>query len=314
MNNVSILIISNSTDFTTDYVCHELNKFTANYLRINRDNFQEYKIDFNLLDETLTIVIKGNKYKISNDSLKSVYYRAPTFLRETFSKNKTIEEQLYSSQWIAFIRNLSIFENAKWINNPNNTFKAENKITQLVYAKRCGFNIPSTHVLNCLEFCNVQNEHYMVKSLDTAIFKIDDSHEGFVYSNAVNKDELLHSDLSIAPIILQNYLDPKIDIRVTVVENKTYSVKILKDNNGVEGDWRKYKNDISFLPIELPNDINDKCITIVKNLNLIFGGIDLIYHNNNYYFIEVNPTGEWGWLIESSNLLIQRGIAECLIQ
>jgi glutathione synthase/RimK-type ligase-like ATP-grasp enzyme len=29
---------------------------------------------------------------------------------------------------------------------------------------------------------------------------------------------------------------------------------------------------------------------------LNFGAIDLIFHNNEYYFIEINPTGEWSWL------------------
>jgi hypothetical protein len=135
VNKIDILLISNSTDFTTDYVCYELNNRNLNYLRINRDKFKEYTVDFNLESEKLFITINNIKYLIDDTSLKSVYYRAPTFLRETFSKNISVEEQLFSSQWISFIRNLSIFEKAKWVNNPNNTFKAENKILQLIYAK-----------------------------------------------------------------------------------------------------------------------------------------------------------------------------------
>ena len=38
----------------------------------------------------------------------------------------------------------------------------------------------------------------------------------------------------------------------------------------------------------------------MKKLNLSFGGIDLALVEKKYYFIEINPTGEWGWLVSNS--------------
>ena len=55
VNDVEILIISNSTDFTTDYICIELNKRTNKYLRINRDLFRSYSVDFCI--DTLELLI-----------------------------------------------------------------------------------------------------------------------------------------------------------------------------------------------------------------------------------------------------------------
>lgn len=51
----------------------------------------------------------------------------------------------------------------------------------------------------------------------------------------------------------------------------------------------------------------------LQKLNLKFGGIDLIIHNGNYYFIEINPTGEWSWLMHHLNLDIDKEIAKLLI-
>lgn len=47
-------------------------------------------------------------------------------------------------------------------------------------------------------------------------------------------------------------------------------------------------------------------------LNLNFGGIDLVYSNGRYYFIEVNPTGEWGWLEVKTDMKISSAIKAAL--
>lgn len=38
----------------------------------------------------------------------------------------------------------------------------------------------------------------------------------------------------------------------------------------------------------------------MRCLNLNFGAIDLIQRNEEFFFIEINPTGEWGWITNDS--------------
>jgi glutathione synthase/RimK-type ligase-like ATP-grasp enzyme len=96
--------------------------------------------------------------------------------------------------------------------------------------------------------------------------------------------------------------------RVTVIGEKVFAVKIMKNGIGIAGDWRKEKENVDFIRVDLPEDIKRKCIQIVSELGLLFGVIDLILHNDKYYFIEVNPTGEWAWLINKSGLEIDKAI------
>lgn len=310
MNKIDVLIISTKYDFSTDYICIELHKRKSKYLRINRDEFKNYNVIFNINEEYLEIQIDDKKYFINKD-LKSVYYRAPTYFRETYMKQFSTEEQLYNSQWMSFIRNLTLFEDALWVNSPNDTFKAENKLLQLKYAKDIGFLIPHTIVTNNNDY-KFSNDK-AIKSLDTALFTIKNK-EAFLYTNIMSYDEYNQFDISLCPIVIQESLHPKIDYRVTVINEKVYAVKIIKNKEGIYGDWRQEKNDVDFLFVQLPFDIELKCIEILKKFNLTFGGIDLIYCNNNFYFIEVNPTGEWAWLVNDSNLKIYEGICNCLIQ
>jgi glutathione synthase/RimK-type ligase-like ATP-grasp enzyme len=50
----------------------------------------------------------------------------------------------------------------------------------------------------------------------------------------------------------------------------------------------------------------------VKDLGLFFGGVDLALVKDRYYFIEVNPTGEWAWLVDAAGLRIDTAICDCL--
>jgi glutathione synthase/RimK-type ligase-like ATP-grasp enzyme len=311
VNKVEILIISSSLDFTTDYVCLELQKRGTNYLRLNRDEFELYNITLNIEDLTMVVEIKGELYNINNEVLNSIYYRAPIYLRDIYQPDIMPEEQLYRTQWTAFIRNLTLFDKINWLNNPEQTFKAENKLLQLRYAKKLDFLCPETLVTNSSNI-NVNNEKkYIVKSLDTALLRTEGK-EAFVYSTVLSGKEIKESNLSLSPIVIQQYIFPKVDIRVTVIKDKLYAVKIVKNKEGIEGDWRLQKHDIEYIAIDLPTSIKEKCIKIVKMFGLTFGAIDLIKSNNQYYFIEVNPTGEWAWLVDTANLPIYESICDFL--
>jgi glutathione synthase/RimK-type ligase-like ATP-grasp enzyme len=311
VNNIEYLIISNKFDFTTDYICLELERRNLKYLRLNRDEFNKYEIIFNINEIELQVKWENFNFLIKEDTLKAIYYRAPIYLRDIYQPGIEVEEQLYRSQWTAFIRNLTIFEKVKWVNNPISTFKAENKILQLKYAAEIGFAIPKTIVTNSSNLNIEPLENYIVKTLDTALLRTEEK-EAFIYSSVVKGRELLGSNLSTSPLVLQNYIHPKIDIRVTVIGNRVYPVKIEKNGKGIDGDWRLEKNNLSYVPFNLPLSVEQGCIKIVKSLGLAFGGIDLIESNGEYFFIEVNPTGEWAWLVDNSGLKIYQGICDYL--
>jgi len=313
VNDVDILLVSNKYDFTTDYVAYELYKLGASYLRINRDEFLSYDISLSISNEVLCIKISNKSFVIKNSNIKSIYYRAPTFLRYIYSTEQP-EKQLYDSQWTSFIRNLIIFDNACWVNHPVNTYKAENKLLQLKIAIKLGFKIPFSIVSNSSELPNIDDDKkYVIKTLEPGLFKIGRK-EGFIYSNVVLGHDLKNNkNTRLLPILIQDYLNPKTDIRATVIGDKIRTVKISKNGDYIYGDWRKIKKDeLVFTPFNLPNNLKTICIKLVRNLGLNFGAIDLVLCNNQYYFLEVNPTGEWAWLVNNAGLDINKLLSKLL--
>ena len=307
VNEPQVLVLSNKYDYSTDYICIELEKRDIPYLRLNRDMFDSYEIVVDLQCKQMTIVINATTYLISDDILKAVYFRAPVFLRN--AKPYSVNEQLERGQWSSFIRNLIIFDKAKWINHPVKTYRAENKIFQLQVAADVGLEVPHTWCGNVIPE-DLTDEKYIVKSLDTALF-YDNGLEMFTYSSIVSRDELQTVHIHEAPVIIQQFIRDKIDIRVTFIDGRMFPVSIMDNMGGITGDWRKTPKEIlRYSLISIPEDVQKKLCLLMKEMELSFGGIDLALTNDKYYFIEANPTGEWGWLKKLTGCPIDEAIVD----
>ena len=228
-------------------------------------------------------------------------------MRDIFQDDINEEEQLIRTQWMAFIRSLIVFENVKWMNNPSEIFTAEIKPYQLYLAKKIGFSVPETIISNKARALN--HSHLAIKSIDTAILNLNEE-EGFVYTEIYKREDLVDNVYS-SPFFIQQGLVPKTDIRVTVVRDKLVAIKIY-DEKKIDIDWRRIKDDLKYQCIDLPVDITSKCKKLLLQLNLTFGGIDLIHCNDKYYFIEINPTGEWSWLQQNTGVRIDELIVDYL--
>jgi len=309
-----ILIISNMHDYSTDHIAFQLNKAKASYLRLNRDQLADFKISFIPTDRKLFGETNDFSFEITSDLLKAVYFRAPVYLRDNYQPNLSPDKQLSRSQWEAFIRGLTVFDNVLWVNHPQATYKAEIKPYQLYMAKKIGFDTPTTIITNTIDKKNIaRGEKRAIKTLDPVILKIGNK-EGFIYTNIVDYDELLKANISSAPIISQEALVPKIDIRVTVIGKIVFAVSIMQNNKGIDKDWRLEKDNVRYKNIKLPVEIKKKCIALIDKLGLKFGAIDLALHNGKYYFFEINPTGEWAWLMENTKLGIDKAITRLLLK
>lgn len=294
--NVDYLIVSSLYDFSTDLVVQELERRGARYVRLNRDNLENYRLTMDVHSTSFEIKMGGANYRATND-LKAVYYRQPIFLRNTPGESLSIDEQLSRSQWMGFLRSLAVFDEARWMNPLGATYLAETKAYQLSVASKIGFKIPKTLIGNDFgKFQEIENR-VIVKSLDTVLLRERDDCL-FTYSTVESSSELSDENVSAVPLTVQEYVSPKMDIRVTVIGRKLVAVKITSGGRGIATDWRVVDRDaIEYTEFELPCHIERQCFELLEMLTLNFGAIDLVECNGDYYFIEINPTGEWGWLV-----------------
>jgi glutathione synthase/RimK-type ligase-like ATP-grasp enzyme len=290
-----VLILSSIYDFASDLVALELKDRGIPFLRLNREQLDEYEIALDPAGPTLSARHGVNRWQVSPD-LKSVWFRQPVFLRNTPAEPLSPEGQLKLSQWMAFLRGLSVFQNAHWMNAPQATYLAESKPYQLLLARQLGFNVPRTLVGNdALAIADEFELPFVVKSLDTVLVR-DGDDTLFTYTT-IQRSHLESNSIRSAPVIAQTLIEPKTDIRVTVVGDTVFAACILGNGRPVSGDWRVLpKDDLSYPDYELDRDTNRRCVDLVVKLGLSFGAIDLVDSEVGTQFIEINPTGEWAWL------------------
>jgi glutathione synthase/RimK-type ligase-like ATP-grasp enzyme len=270
------------------------------YLRLNMEQMADLRVAFDPVTRSMTVKGLGIDASLDAD-LRSIWYRSPVFLRNS-SSGESLAEQLRRSQWSAFMRSMMVFDEARWMNHPAATYKAETKPYQLLIASRCGFIVPETVVGNDV---NVTQNRFStksaIKSIDTVYLRENDD-ALFAYTSIVDTEDLSDDSFHQVPSITQEFLSPKTDLRVTVVGSKVFAYKILVNGEAALGDWRLHlREELTYVPYLLPFDTASRCVDLCCRLNLPFGAIDLVDSNGKMVFIEVNPTGEWAWLPDATN-------------
>ena len=309
--NPHVLILSSVYDFSVDLVTLQLRQDDVPYVRLNREQLSDHRFALNPLIPELSIEGPVGTHRIGRH-LRSVWFRQPVFLRNTPSVPLSPAEQLERSQWMAFLRSLCVFDHVRWMNYPPATYLAESKPHQLSIAARCGFEVPRTLAGNDAEAIRrTFPGRFVLKSLDTVLLREDEDCL-FTYTIVDPASKIHDGSIRDAPLLAQQELTNKTDIRVTVVGDAVWAVQILSNGSGVEGDWRTIsKSDLSYEDLHLGRDITESCLTLLRTLGLTFGAIDLVETPEKLYFIEINPTGEWEWLA-SETRPIDRHIASWL--
>lgn len=308
-----VLVIASRYDLTCDYVVAGLRRRSISYLRLNSEDLSAAAIELDPIRRRLVIERAGRSYCVTPHGLRSVFFRRPVFLRDYGDDHRSSAEQFSRLQWAAFVRNLMLFNEARWFNDPAATYRAEHKAVQLSTAAQLGFAVPLTRITNSPHAHSFGDayERVAVKGLDTVLLRAD-GHEMFGFTTFEATDKLEPGAWRAAPATIQAALMNKLDIRVTVIEDRVMSASITENGAPLNGDWRTRKSSVQFRKFDLPRETEERCQMLVKSLGLRFGGIDLALSDGEYYFLEVNPTGEWAWLVDVADLPIDEAIAEAL--
>lgn len=315
-----ILILSNKYDISVDYVVRLLLKNKKKFLRINTEDLVDRKVSVTFPRFSYKIEKKSIDYDLVRE-LGSVWFRRPGKPFEFTPKESCPRESVVTfveNQWHTFIEGLKCIDNVFWINDPDKNHIAENKIFQLKLAQKIGLQIPKTCITNDKEeatrFIQSCGGKIVAKALYSPLIEKTNK-DYFIFTNIIESIENIQKrELSLAPTIFQELLTVKTDYRLTIIGNDCFSVKVIRESNkGISDDWRIIKEGLKFQPCELPANIVDKCVEMVKKLGLVSGAIDLVQASDEFYFLEINPNGEWAWLQKESGLPIAETLADYLI-
>lgn len=302
-----ILIITHKTDFTADFVVNKINQREIAYRRLNCEDLLSSEFNIKFAEEFRYSILGESNYK-------SVWFRR-TRLPEIKGLSK--EETVYTlSELDGFFKNLFSILPAKWLSSPAAVYEAENKLLQLKTAQQLGFVIPKTLVTNSKEelkeFYRANNRDIIIKPISQTRISYQEN-SAFIFTNSVSQNLMEQIEqFDLTPCIFQTNIPKEYEIRATVIGEEVFAAAVYSQSDEeTKVDWRRKR--LKFVEIEMPPEIQNLCVRLLKELNLRFGAIDLIKTpSGEYVFLEINPNGQWVWIENQTGQKISDAIIEYL--
>jgi len=322
-----IFILSTKYDNSTDEVLR--------YLILNNITFYRFDLIDLFFSNLIKIEVNNRNFSIRIDNYyiteenlsKNVFW----FRRQSSFKESENYAKVYKSLGSSILNLIHneyvhlrelfflLLKDAKWLSYPVNI----NKGYVLYKAAKSGLKIPNSLITDS----KVELERFITKNkkrgYDTICKPIGDS-----FDIKINKIKYLISPhiidsteklpYSFFPSLVQKYINKEFDIRVFYINNKFYASAIFSQKHiQTKTDFRINTDSNCKLRIssfKLPIEIEYKINNLMNSLNLNTGSIDLLYFKRYYYFLEINPNGQFGEYANISGYNLYEIIAEELIK
>ncbi len=315
---MNILICSQIGETQVEAVCQQLLNLGGNpilFERYRRDHFVTYHYDKEEIHAFLNI--GGLTYKLTEDVFPVVWYRPKPILRsEIPGELANYQEKFCIEEWKRILQSLDIFlAKSKWVNPIYTSYRVANKGYQLKLAREVGLSIPETFITN--------NSHEVMHLFNgkRVIYKTLSSYfteKQAIYSSEITKENVLssHEAITMAPGIFQQYCEKKHELRVTVVGNKIFTVRINSQSKpSTLVDWRRDPEESMYEIGYLSTSMSQKLLAFHRQSGLIYAAYDFVVDNDeNEIFLECNPSGQWLWLERAVDADISLAMAEELMK
>lgn len=330
MKTKKVLVVSHIADTSAQLLIQRLEEIGQPHQLVDLGTYPlGASASIDLSNET-TINFTQNELSFSKDDVKSVWWRRPKGkARPPTDDLLQGYIELESEVFIGSLFNL-LSPNILWVSEPEKTRLANKKPLQLQIAKQIGLRIPKTFISNhpsaVLAFLeNNPNMPIIMKPVGTSFVRMSDDPDDIgrqnlaIYTRIVNKDQLLQNIRRVrnCPAIFQEAIMKEFDVRVTVIGNKAFAVKIShSENRGADDsnlDWRHHKLNRVYEKYQLPIELEKKCSELVKHLGLNFGAIDMCFSKERgHVFLEINPQGQWVPSETAAGYPVSKTLAEFL--
>jgi len=318
-----ILIKSIDEDITTNDVVKWILHSNESFVRLN--NLSDIT-NIRYIDQSFIIKVDNDK-EIDLKKIKSYWYRRGDYRNKNnylLTDNTEFDEYHlqhlkieYKSLYNYFVNYIK--QNIYSIGDSKLGLKI-NKCIVLDVARTIGLNVPDfiiTTNKNDVERFKNDNKQIITKAINNTFYFFSGVHTYITYSVRITEEILKSLPNIFLASFFQIEIPKSFEIRTFYVKGFFYSMAIFSQkDNQTKVDFRRYNHDRPnrTVPFKLPYDIEIKLDLLMKELKLESGSIDIIYGNDRkFYFLEVNPIGQFGMVSYPCNYHLEKKMAVLLI-
>jgi len=299
-----LLILTNSTDETANYLVNRLKDASIDFLRFDSDlDLSNVELSY----EECEPVIKYKNQEWRPGEFSNVWFRRPQppVLEQGFGKD-IYDRKHALVEWCGALEGFfAHIPKNKWMNHPSLNACASHKMEQLTRASRLGLRIPKTLITQderkAREFWRDLEGRLIVKPIASGYIERDEpSQDSLIYTNTVTLEKFQEIELvRYCPTLFQEEINKKIDVRITIIDKHFFAISL--GANGEAGIQRtdirrKEMADVKYKEIQIPISLKNTILELVESYGLRFAAIDMaIDCNGDWIFFEINPNGQWAW-------------------
>jgi glutathione synthase/RimK-type ligase-like ATP-grasp enzyme len=197
---------------------------------------------------------------------------------------------------------------ARKVNDPRADERAGHKPAQLAAARRAGLAVPPTLITDDPALART-----FLRRVGPAIHKpllaLQADHLTRLVDRAARRDL---EAVRLAPVIFQAFV-PGVDVRVTAVGRQLFACAIDARATASPQDFRPVLDDARVARCAVPPRIAAGIRALMTDLGLVYGALDFRRRaDGSWFFLEVNPAGQWLGFEERTGLPITEAVAALL--
>lgn len=322
MPNDTVLLLTHSGDyFTIDRVIEALSRKGAKPFRLDTDQFPtSLQLAAYFDPHQQHHWLRYHDQKLDIAEVQAVWMRRLWQPKLTPELSPIFQESCIRESQAALKGFLNSLQNVRWVDPLPQIFAAEDKLSQLRLAKEVGLHIPRTLVTNDPEAARQFFDKQKGQVVGKLLTPLSTGMEGstfFLYTSVVKEADLAEAEnLRYSPMVFQQQIPKQQELRVIYVAGTVFAGSLdASQYNTTTIDWRRAQFTKSpWQTHELPTEIIERLHIFMAELGLSFGALDFIQTpNDEYVFLEINPTGEWGMLERDLHYPISEAIADALL-
>lgn len=327
-----ICIFSTQNDYSTTEVIRWLEHLgEIDVLRVNSDDTtSQFDVHLDINHRELSFYV--NRRQVRLNDLDVCWYRKGEHWicnslpphtvdgHSSFSRYLGLKLVAERDKLSEYVHSL-IYEAVGCLGSP---FRCDlNKLLVLNVAHSAGLSVPMSHIVSRVQQLKSVGRltELITKPMSDVLylFDKDESCRGyFSYTEELTPLMIEQSDEYLAPSFVQARVKKKFDVRVFYLDGQFYSMAILSQADfGTQTDFRRYSSVrlTRCIPFELPSDIETRLISLFRALNLNTGSVDLVVaESDEYFFLEINPVGQFGMMSQACNYHLEEKVALKLIE
>jgi hypothetical protein len=310
-----VLLVTTASDLAADLVILHLGRRGVPFVRFNQEEFPE-RIAIAWPGDGQSGTLNVGSQVTACGEIRSAWFRYATgpSLLVTAERRAADFITRESAGFLAgFWETVPWF----WMNRPSAVATASSKLRQLAQARELGFRVPETLVTNnptaAREFVGAR---YAIAKPVVSGGLSEAGQRYAVYTTPITRDDLADEAVSAAPIIFQERIANDFDLRATIVGTRVFATRISIRDRERETDWRAVDpSRLTYACYRLPSELEARCIALTQALSLSFAALDFVVTpEGEHVFLELNPSGQWGWLEEATGAPITDAIVDQLIK